>query len=506
METILLGAIFLVIVGIITALIWHRIDFVWLQNAIKFLIWSLPLEWFPRVDIGGAGFRLSQALVIVSFYFLFILSFKKDPDLLRQKLSKLGWILPLFIILSSPSWLNITNTNRFFVHFLGTILCFGASFLIASFVHRPFDRIKELSIVIFLTSIFGIYQYIGDMAGLPPALTGLREHYTKIVFGVPRIQGTAIEPLYFAGMLTIPIIFWIVTLFFGLFGEKKLDLDKATVHSEIFEEKKDVTVNQEFFEKGISDMARITNNNRIKKFLFDDSLLAYFSKLGFVILIFILTLSKGTYGVLAFVLFLFFIFAIKYFSEFRNMLKQYGVFAFIFLFWLSAGLSNSVDPIALTGDIGKNFVETLTGTSPSAVERNKFLGEALRHIPERGLMGIGMGQYGEYVGADLGSLNTEGQAIVNNVYVEVFLEEGFFALIWFLVILFLPLFGLWRTIWQKDLGRKETAIATITLFFILFGYYLQWNLFSPIFIMPIFILLGLAYNLNEQEFDFSKKV
>jgi ABC-type multidrug transport system fused ATPase/permease subunit len=501
MEMVLFGSIFLVIIGIVTSLIWQKVNFGWLQNSIKFLVWSLPLEWFPRIDIGGAGFRLSQALVIVSFWFLVILSFKKDPELLRQKLSKLGWVLPLFIILSSPSWLNISNTNRFFVHFFGTILCFGASFLIASFVQNPFKRIKELSVVIFFTAVFGLYQYIGDLAGLPSSLTGLREHYTKIVFGVPRIQGTAIEPLYFAGMLTIPIIFWIVILSFGLFAEKKLVIKETTLNDEIIEEKKDITVDQEFFEKGISDMARITKNNRIKKFLFDESLLAYFSKLTFVTLIFILTLSKGTYGVLAFILVLFFIFAIKYFGEFRNLLKKYGVISFIFLFWLVAGLSNSVDPVALTGDIGKNFVETLTGTSPSAVERNRFLGEAIRHIPERGLMGIGMGQYGEYVGADLGSLNTEGQAIVNNVYVEVFLEEGFFALIWFLVILFLPLFGLWRTIRQKGLKAKETLIAAITLLFVLVGYYLQWNLFSPIFIMPIFILLGLAYNLNERQVD-----
>jgi ABC-type multidrug transport system fused ATPase/permease subunit len=501
METILFGLIFLVIVGIVTALIWQKVNYCWLQNSIKFLIWSLPLEWFPRIDIGGAGFRLSQALVVVSFWFLLILSFKKDPELLTQKLSKLGWMLPVFIILSSPSWLNISNTNRFFVHFLGTILCFGASFLIASFAQKPFDRIKELSIVIFLTAVFGLYQYIGDLVGLPSSLTGLREHYTKIVFGVPRIQGTAIEPLYFAGMLTIPIIFWIVILFFGLFGKEKLDINKATLHSVIFEEKKEITIGLEYFEDRNSDSSSITMNNRVKKFLFDDNLQANFSRLAFVTLIFILTLSKGTFGVLAFILILFFIFAINYFDEFRNLFKKYGIICFIFLFWLVAGLSNSVDPIALTGDIGKNFVETLTGTSPSAVERNKFLGEAIRHLPEKGLMGIGMGQYGEYVGADLGSLNTEGQAIVNNVYVEVFLEEGFLALIWFLVILLLPLFGLWKTIWQEDLRAKETLIASITMFFVLLGYYLQWNLISPIFIMPIFILLGLAYNLNEREVD-----
>jgi hypothetical protein len=507
MEMLLFGSVFLVILGIVTSLIWQKINFGWLQNSIKFLIWSLPFEWFPRIDIGGAGFRLSQALVIISFWILLILSIKKDSELMQQRFSKLGWMLPIFIILSSPSWLSITNTNRFFVHFLGTILCFGASFLIASFEKKPFARMKELSIVMFLTAIFGLYQYVGDLAGIPSTLTGLREHYTRIVFGVPRVQGTAIEPLYYAGMLCIPIIFWLVRINFDLFEKKKLE--SIDFESELYTEKNIISQNPnqnslpkiDIRHSQLDWESKKQQFNFIVNFLSNDELMPDLSKLIFVTLIFILTLSKGTFGVLAFVLFLFFIFAINYFVEFRNLLKKYGVISFIFLFWLVAGLSNSVDPVALTGDIGKNFVETLTGTSPSAVERNKFLGEAIRHIPERGLIGIGMGQYGPFVGDDLGGLNLQDQAIVNNVYVEVFLEEGFFALIWFLVILLLPLFGLWKTIWQKNLRTKETLIAAISLFFILVGYYLQWNLFSPIFIMPIFILLGLAYNFNEHEVD-----
>ena len=183
------------------------------------------------------------------------------------------------------------------------------------------------------------------------------------------------------------------------------------------------------------------------------------------------------------------------------MLKKFGLITFIILFWSIAGLSNSVDPIVLTGEIGKNFVETITGTSSSAKDRSSFLNEALRHIPEQGLVGIGMGQYGTYVGDDLGGLNVENQAIVNNVYIEVLLEEGLFALIWFLMILITPLFSMLSIIRSKNFAQKKELIAAVSIFFILIGYYLQWNLFSPIFIMPIFIILGLSYNLSE-----SKKV
>ena len=503
MEMIFLGLILLVILAIGTALVWQKINYNWLQNTTKYLIWSLPFEWFPRIDIAGAGFRLSQALVLVAFWFLTILSVKKDPELLQQEFSKLGYFLPIFLVLSSPSWLNIQNSNRFFVHFFGTVLCFGASFLIASFETKIYERLKELSLVIFGVSVFGFYQYLGDLAGLPSYLTGLREQYTKIVFGVPRIQGLAIEPLYFAGMLCIPIIFWITKICFDLLDSSSPDsaFDPITIKSQ---------------------EASLTNNHKIEqlnilqsvqKFIQSDALINNICKLAFVTLIFILTLSKGNFGVLVLILILFFVFAIIYFQRFRDILKRYGLMTFILVFWLISGLSNSVDPVTLTGEIGKNFVETIAGTSASASERNKFLGEAILHIPEKGLQGIGMGQYGQYVGDDLGGLNAGDQAIVNNVYVEVFLEEGLLALIWFLFILVFPLWKLVIKIKrvnrhpQLDWGshnftdKQNIQIASTSLFFVLLGYYLQWNLFSPIFIMPIFILLGLAYSLVESKVD-----
>lgn len=53
---------------------------------------------------------------------------------------------------------------------------------------------------------FGLFQYVGDIAGLPMRLTGLLAPYTKAVFGYPRIQATALEPLYYANYLLIPLL------------------------------------------------------------------------------------------------------------------------------------------------------------------------------------------------------------------------------------------------------------------------------------------------------------
>jgi O-antigen ligase len=63
---------------------------------------------------------------------------------------------------------------------------------------------KIIGISALAVCIFGLYQFFGDLLGLPVSLTGLRTEYTAGVFGFPRIQSTGLEPLYFADYLLVP--------------------------------------------------------------------------------------------------------------------------------------------------------------------------------------------------------------------------------------------------------------------------------------------------------------
>lgn len=60
-------------------------------------------------------------------------------------------------------------------------------------------------VTVIAVSVFGIYQFFGDLVGLSRALTGIRDRYSKVVLGFPRLQSTALEPLYFANYLFLPI-------------------------------------------------------------------------------------------------------------------------------------------------------------------------------------------------------------------------------------------------------------------------------------------------------------
>lgn len=70
--------------------------------------------------------------------------------------------------------------------------------------HRLKLILKSMLGSALVVSVFGLFQYAGDLAGLPTRLTGLLPPYTKAVFGFPRIQSTAMEPLYFANYLLAP--------------------------------------------------------------------------------------------------------------------------------------------------------------------------------------------------------------------------------------------------------------------------------------------------------------
>jgi hypothetical protein len=69
------------------------------------------------------------------------------------------------------------------------------------------------------------------------------------------------------------------------------------------------------------------------------------------------------------------------------------------------------------------------------------------------------------------------------------------ALFFFVFMLLQPIVMLLKTLATRWSPLQPNFLAAISLIFILVGYYIQWTLFSPIFIMPIFICLGLAYNL-----------
>ncbi len=425
------------VVIILTKVFWEKFSYDNLTSITKYIVWSLPFELIPSLQIAGVSVRISQLLVILGFYVIVILAFKKDKQLLNQKINSLSFLPLLFLVVELPSWLNIYDFKRFLTYHIATFLVFGAFFLVTNFVRNPIKRLQELSYILAACSVFGWYQLIGDYIGLPTNLTGLREQYTKQVFGIARIQGTAIEPLHFAGMLMIGLIFE-TQQFLGSWHDKLHDL-----------------------------RFRIA---RIALFL--------------VTIIF--TFSKGTWGILFIITLISIVWGLY---KFFNQSKIKFIFSpkkittgIISLIVLVFGVI-SISQIPPFSNITANILETIDGKSPSSVERQNFVNNALRILPENSVLGIGMGQFGPKINSDLGLINKDDSAIVNNTYLEVWLENGLLALITLIIILVIPLFSLFKSKNNLNFGLAMILVA----------FYLEWYLISPIFIMPIWIILGLCY-------------
>jgi O-antigen ligase len=430
---------------------WDKVSLKWLQNICAALIVSLPFERIPSVSIAGANLRPSQVIVMAGLWCVALLWWKKDVNFVKLKPNYITWWLVALIVLSIPSWFVIQDTKRFLVTGVATLLCFGATFLIANFAGSVWKNTQRLLVSMLAVTAFAGYQFLADMISVPYYLTGLREQYTQRVFGFPRVHATALEPLYFAGMLFLPIL--------------------ATF------------------------LAWLAHQNILKwrdQQLPNPLLFAIF--MSFLVL----TISKSAY--LAIVLTLgitLMIWAVRY--SVLDILKNLAFLAILGLFVLFVTVSLSPQLATGLNNVVDNFEATISGRSVSAMDRSRFLTAALVLLPEHISQGIGSGQYGVVADPLLRDLAKEpgSYLIVNNVYVEVWLENGFVFLVVF-VLMFI------NTLWQASvrLARakdwtSEGNLVSLILVFSLLAYLIQWTTFSPIYIMPIFILLGMLARQNQ---------
>jgi O-antigen ligase len=91
------------------------------------------------------------------------------------------------------------------------------------------------------------------------------------------------------------------------------------------------------------------------------------------------------------------------------------------------------------------------------------------------------------------------QLIVNNIYLEVWLENGFLAFCLFIGLWLWVLMKNWRHLIYTPNWTEPLIVLRLALVLTLQSYLIQWFFFSPLYIMPIFILLGLLLALDRQE-------
>lgn len=434
--------------------------FDWLDKIAGLIIITLPFERIPSLDTPVGTLKIGYVLLGFGVLTLFALLLKKDPKLLALKIHpKSIWFL-LFFVFSIPSWFFIKDFNRFLSTIIATIISFGVAVYVANFSKNTFAYFKKLIFIFGFVLIFGIYQFLGDFIGLPLYLTGIREGYSSLVFGIPRVHGTFIEPSYFASGLTVVIY----AIFFLIVGDLNI----------------------------VNKNIKAIKFNFIKNFRW-----IYIAYLALALGIFVATLSKS--GWLSLTLSVVFMAPLVTRYNIRKILKYIagaGILSVVVLAFIS--LFSPFIQSTLVGII-MHVVDTFEFNNATSFERASFFGIALEILPKFIITGIGSGQFG-VVGSNLlssfGDYESIKTFLVLNVYLEVWLEFGLISFLIFIYLFISSTLKNFASIYNHKISNKKELFLKISFTFILITALIQWNFVSPVYLNHIFIILGCLLSLD----------
>lgn len=402
------------------------------------IIFFLPFERFPTYNVAGVDIRINTILGFITLI-SWALALLASPKKFKIQPNPLAIPLILFIValfISLWQGVNFDRAEQVFVFILFTM----ALGILSLNMTASVKNLHKIIIVLFFSSLlvglFGLFQFFGDVTGIPVSITLLKDIYTKEIFGFPRIQAFSVEPLYFANFLLIPIGLGVAYFF----GKVKLVISRRVL----------------------------------------------IPLLILLLVNFVLTVSRGAYiGLIVALIFLFVCFFRRLFT-WRNILTGiltifivgYGV-----IFALSKG-----DYVATNEFVGHVLLRDFN-VGESIQGRLQTFRSALDMYRTSPVFGVGLGNFGPNVSGKPYTPPPGGWPIVNNQYIETLAETGVVGLSTFiLVLLFLIIrsFIAWRK--TQDPFLKSTMIGLLAAFI---GVLVQYASFSTLYIIHIWVLIGL---------------
>lgn len=405
------------------------------------LVFLLPFERIPSIDIFSVTIRFSQ-LVGVALVFVSlgpIVEFYKS----KPRIPKI--ILPMFLFSYLLSALLSTDVKRALMIFVFTVfVAMVASAIAANFTAKDLPKLERYlyySTVIVL--LIGFYQYFGDVFGLSPALTGLREIYTKEVFGFPRIQSTSLEPLYYGSFLLIPYCLLLAKRLIG----KKADWRESVL-------------------------------------------------LGALACQVVLTVSRGAIysAVITLVILGVGLIIVKR-STFMKLIKSFtivltGSVIALGLTWGASQLVNSNQNKYSANAKTKQLVEQ-TGNLKAQNDRLRNRKIAIMAFKDEPLLGIGPGNFSQYAIAEYPKYKKAAPVIVNNEPLELLAEAGIIGFILF--VLFVG--WIWSSVLinylKSDLRGSRLSYWAPALLIYAIALAIQYQTFSTLYVMHVWVIIGL---------------
>ncbi|MFC1597956.1 O-antigen ligase family protein [Patescibacteria group bacterium] len=408
-------------------------------HGLYLFVFFLPFERLGSYDISGVTIRPSQITALLTMASLVVHYVGQK----RFRMPKIPILLPLalFIIVGLFGLLNAPNLERSVMVLGFTVFTMAIGVMIPFLVRKKQDVeqiFKFLFFSMFIVTLFGLYQFAGDLVGLPPELTGLRELYTKDILGFPRVQSTALEPLYFANYLLAPL-----SILLSMF------------------------------------LAR------------DRSIKPHFiiGLFGLGVVNLVLTVARGGYiafAVSVFLLVVYYFFQLKLFT-WRNFF--YGAVAL---------LASVVIVAKLIGfdTVSTEFLGHVSGVFEGASysERVDMFAVATQAWYEHPLVGIGPGSFGPYESWHPYVVPEHGWRIVNNEYLELLAETGVLGFLAMMVVFVVVIIRSLKALFKTKDPYLQTILVGVLAGFI--GILVQYNTFSILYIVHIWFTIGLLIALQ----------
>lgn len=400
--------------------------------GVLLITFFLPFERIGSVDMGGVTVRPSQLLAGMTLIIWVMSSIVKRK--FKFAPNPIFWPLVVFVLINIFALLNAPNLERSAMVLAFMVFTMSVAIVLPNLIKNP----KQLQWVLYtlmftytLVTAFGIFQFLGDIVGLPQSITGLRDLYTKDILGFPRVQSVALEPLYFANFLLLPLC-----LILAVF------LNKA------------VKVNS--------------------------WILGGLVALGGLNLV--LTVSRGAYIAFAVSFLILTIFLFKKIFTLRNI-----IFFIIIVSLVSFGAYKFFSLEDTLEDFMQHSVNLFEGASYD--ERVDTFEIAERAWQEHPVIGIGPGSFGPYAANHPYVTPADGFRIVNNEYLELLAESGILGLAVFAIIVLILIIRTLKAIkLAKDKFTKTILIGLLAAFI---GILVQYNTFSVLYIMHIWYTIGL---------------
>ena len=420
-----------------------------LKNLDRYLLvalaFLLPYERIPSMDVFGVTLRLSfivaGLLILRSIY---LVQVRRTKNLKLNFTTKTLAAFLIWVALTGLFAINIGRAAQVIVFIIFTAVTALAITVVYEEEYLE-DIVKGLLVSAALVALFGAYQYLGNLFGLPNWATGMRERYSWQVFGFPRIQSTALEPLYYCSYLLLPTSIVLTNLLTKSQGRRQNVLLLLAFATSIF-----LTVSRGgifalvgmvTFLVGSSLILRTTN---LRRSLMVVSLVAVSFLASFLVITYLAKppVNKEVTG------------GKKGSAAYTNQLKN-------------------------------------TGLEGGGDERAKVRAQALNILKEdhsRYAFGIGAGQFGPYAQNNIKD-PTGGWLVVNNLPIEILVELGSIGLGLFAVFILSLVFQAVHTLRGSKL--TSSCIVVLAILGYLFAEAIQYQTFSTLYIMHIWVAIGL---------------